>query len=232
MSGLENNSGFGVTAACRQFDLSLAAYLEGEDHPEVAAHARECASCAVILADVEQIRSTSRELPLEEPPARLWANIRVTLRAEGIIHEPAPAWRQWIPQFFPRPAPLGALAGLATLALALLISPQNFEKPGASNMLSSGEPVTVAGLVPVGTDFDLVRTLKEMEQAYGSRESSVEPALQDTYRKSLEALDASIDECVRHCKREPGNTLARHYLMLAYQSKAEVLASALEYSNR
>lgn len=232
MSGLTDNSGYDAAAACRQFDLSLQAYMEGEGRPEVAAHARACAACAVILADLEQIRSASCELPLEEPPARLWSNIRAALEVEGIIHEPSPAWHRWVPRLFPSPAPLGALTGLAVLALALLLSPQNFQRPGDSNMLSNGEAVNVASLLPAGGDFDLVRTVKEMEVAYSSRESSVEPALQDTYRKSLEALDTSIDECVRHCKREPGNALARHYLMLAYQSKAEVLASALEYNNR
>jgi len=231
MSGLKNDSGYD-TAACRQFDLDLQSYLEGEDRPEVPAHARECAYCAVILADMEQLRVASRELPVGEPPARLWSNIRATLRAEGIIHDPAPAWSHWIPRLFPSPAPVGALAGLAALALVLLLSPQNFEKSGTSNILSNGEPVTVAALMPTGVDVDMVRTVKEMEESYWSRESSVEPGLQETYKKSLETLDASIDECVLHCKREPSNALARHYLMLAYQSKAEVLASALEHSNR
>jgi hypothetical protein len=231
MPGLKNDSGYD-TAACRQFDLNLQAYLEGEGRQEVSAHARACAYCAVVLADLEQLRVASRELPVVEPPARLWSNIRATLRAEGIIHDPTPAWSHWIPRLFPSPAPLGALAGLAILALALLQSPQSFENSGSSNILSNGAPVTVAALMPAGADFDMVRTVKEMEEAYWSRESLVEPALQDTYKKSLETLDASIDECVRHCKREPGDALARHYLMLAYQSKAEVLASALEHSNR
>ena len=231
MSGLKSDSGHNA-AACRQFDLNLQAHLEGEGRLEVSAHARECAYCAVILEDLEQLRVATRELPGGEPPARLWSNIRATLSAEGIIHDPAPAWSHWIPRLFPSPAPLGALAGLAVLALALLLSPQNFEKSGKSNMLSSGEPVTVAALAPTGGDYDMVRTVKDMEEAYWSRESFVEPGLQDTYKKSLETLDASIDECVRHCRRDPGNTLARHYLMLAYQSKAEVLASALEHSNR
>jgi len=232
MSGQTDNPGFEAAVACRQFDLNLQAYLEGEGRPEVAAHARECAACAVILADMEQIRSASGELPLEEPPARLWSNLRAALEAEGLIHEPSPAWHRWVPRLFPSPAPLSALAGLALLALALLLSPQNFQRPGDSNILSNGEAVTVAGLFPAGADFDLVRTVKEMEETYSSRESSVEPALQDTYKKSLEALNTSIDECVQHCKRDPGNALARQYLMLAYRSKAEVLASALENNNR
>ena len=231
MSGSKNDSGYD-TAACHQFDLNLQAYLEGEARSEVPAHARECAYCAVILADMEQLRVACRDLPVDEPPARLWSNIRATLSAEGIIHDPAPAWSHWIPRLFPSPAPLGAVAGLAVLALVLLLSPQTFEKSGTSNILSNGEPVAVAALAPTGGDFDMVRTVKEMEESYWSRESSVEPPLQDTYKKSLETLNASIDECVRHCKREPGNSLARHYLMLAYQSKAEVLASALEHSNR
>jgi hypothetical protein len=69
-----------------------------------------------------------------------------------------------------------------------------------------------------------------MELAYQAREGSLEPTLKATYNRSLETLDATILECIRQCKRDPGNALARQFLMHAYQSKAEVLASALEFN--
>lgn len=220
--------------SCRQFDRDLPAYLEGEEHPAVLTHAKECPLCAVVLADLEQIRFSSRHLPQEEPPARVWANIRANLEAEGIIREQIPAWRHWIPRpaFFPRSAPLGALAALAFFAATLLIPPRGMEEPNGLNAPAPGGKITAASVVSIGLDDNLARTLSQMEETYLARESSLEPTIKDTYRKSLASLDDCIQECLRHCQKEPGNALARQYLVHAYQTKAEVLASALEFSGR
>jgi hypothetical protein len=231
MSEQENSMAGAARVACRAFDQELAAYLDGEDKPRVLAHAQECPFCGVVLADMEQIQRVSRDLPLLEPPSRLWANVRATLASEGVIHDPFPAWQRWIPRltFVREPQPLGALAGLAVLALVLLNSPRSFETSSASGILPEGELVLAAGFVPELTPA-LADTVSQMEVAYQARESSLEPALKATYQRSLRTLDATIQECIRQCKREPGNALARQYLMHAYQSKAEVLASALEFN--
>ncbi len=142
-----------------------------------------------------------------------------------------PAWKRWAPQLtiFQNPLPIGALAGLAVLALALLTSPGGYKSPRPSGILPPGESLTAAGFLPPELTPDLTRTLKEMEEAYQAQEGSFEPALKATYRKSLETLNATIRECMRHCEREPGDALAREFLVHAYQTKAEVLASALEF---
>jgi len=220
--------------SCRQFDRDLPAYLEGEERPAVLNHAKECAYCAVVLADLEQLRFASRHLPQEEPPARLWANIRANLEAEGIIREQVPAWHRWLPRpvFFPKSAPLGALAALALFSATLMVSPRGMNQANSPNALAPAGKITAASIVSMGLDENFVRTLGEMEKTYLAQEDSLEPTLKDTYRKSLDSLDTCIQECLRHCQKEPGNTLARQYLVRAYQTKAEVLASALEFSGR
>jgi hypothetical protein len=129
MSGHDIKATEPARGGCRQFDQELPAYLEGLEAPAVLQHSRACSSCAVILADLEQIRFASRHLPLEEPPPRVWANIRSRLADEGILHEQVPAWQRW---FYRLPllaesVPVGALAGLAVLALTLMNSPQGSE---------------------------------------------------------------------------------------------------------
>lgn len=220
--------------ACRHFDLNLEAYLEGDDRVEVVAHARQCPYCAVVLADLEQIRFASRHLLAEEPPSRVWANIRATLAAEGVIHEQLPAWQRWIPlhRLLHSPGPVGALAGLAVLAVAMLVLPQAYEISRPSDILPVDETLTMAAAFSPNAGGDLSRTAREMEEAYLARQSSFEPALKESYRRSLDTLDTTIQECAKHCQRDPGNALARQYLMRAYQSKVEVLASALEYRGR
>jgi hypothetical protein len=218
-------------ALCRQFDLDLPAYLEGENKPTVLAHARECSYCSLVLADLEQIRFVSRHLPLEEPPVRVWANIRATLADEGILHEQVPAWHRWFNRLplVSESVPVGALAGLAILALTLLNSPKGLESPGTLDALSGNQQVVTAGMMSADFDSNITRTLKEMEEAYVGRESSMEPTVKETYRRSLDCLDANIAECLKHCRRDPHDALARQYLSRAYQSKAEVLTSALEF---
>ncbi len=217
---------------CRAFELGLAAWLDGEDRPEVALHARECPFCKVVLADLEQIRAMSASLPLAEPPARLWANIRAALVEEGVIHARPSIWQRWFPSphWIPEARPVGALAALAAMALVLLSSPQGFETPRGSDILAEREPAVMAGLAAPELTPALAETVGQMEAAFRAQEGSFEPALKATYRKSLEALDATIRETVGQCRRDPGDALAKQYLMNAYQTKAEVLASALEFN--
>src|SRR5205814_2755201 len=73
--------------SCREFDIALPAYLEGQTSPEVERHARECEFCAVVLADLEAVRDNCRALPLEEPHALVWANVRAELMAKGVLKE-------------------------------------------------------------------------------------------------------------------------------------------------
>jgi hypothetical protein len=228
----DSNKQEAAGASCGQFDRELPAFLEGEDKPEVRAHAQQCPYCGVIFADLQQIFLASRQMPLDEPPARVWANICAVLAAEGILREQISGWRRWIPRFIflPNSAPVGALACLALFGVILLVPPGYFEKRGTPGRFPAGETVTAAAYS--GLDSNLAQTLREMENSYLAREGFLEPTIKATYRASLDALNATIRECLKHCQREPGNTLAREYLVNAYQLKAEVLASALEFGGR
>lgn len=218
------------TALCRKFDQDLSAYLEDEDKPEVLAHAQHCPYCRVILADLEQIRFATHHLPLEEPPARVWANVHATLEAEGTIREQLTPWHRWLPRlvFGHNSAPVAALACTALLGLTLLVSPRSLQTPESLQELPASVKTTAAAaLVPVVSE-ELTRTVTEMESAYRARESFLEPAMKNAYRNSLRSLDASIEESSWHCQHDPGSLLAREYLVSAYRSKAQVLESALE----
>ncbi len=220
--------------ACRQFDMELEACLEGEDRPVVFAHARECPWCRTILADLELIRRVCREIPLEEPSASVWANVRATLAQERVIHEAAGAWPRWFQHFdfLPKPVPIAALAGLTILAVSLLVSPRAFNRnvPSSSRL---AQATAVEDVPPYSSDENvLARELTEMEKSYQARQTSLDPAEKAVYQKSLESLDTSINECRASVRREPANYLAHEYLLTAYAQKAELLASALEFEGR
>jgi hypothetical protein len=74
---------------CSQFDAELEAYLEGEARPFIVSHAHDCAACSAVLADLQAIRETARDLPREEPSPMVWAKVRASLEAEGAFSVPA-----------------------------------------------------------------------------------------------------------------------------------------------
>jgi hypothetical protein len=220
----------GNRPACREFELELSAYLEGERRPEVTRHAESCPFCSVLLADLELVRTAARSLPLEEPPAHLWANVRATLAAEGIIREREsrtgwfsfPALAHWA-------APAGALAALIVISTVLMVPSSSIDQGRTSAWLSTSDRDAVAAQVLANEDSSLSSTVSELEKSFEAQEASLEPSVKQVYLDGLKSLDKSIRESRASVEREPGNTLAREYLIAAYTQKAEVLAAALKF---
>lgn len=215
-------------AQCRQFDLDLPAYLEDGGHPEILSHAQKCAFCSVVLADLQLIRSQSHEALLEDPPPRVWANIRATLDSEGVFREPITGWPGWT-AWFPKTGLLRYATPFAALALMVLFGTILLVPP------TSVGPKMISALPPrpaIDTSLAAPAGLEKMEISYRNHEKLLDPAVQASYQKGLESLNNSILECQESVKKEPGNTMAREYLATAYQEKAAVLSAALEYDGR
>lgn len=215
-------------AQCREFDFYLPAYLDDGSHPEILSHAQQCAFCSVVLADLQLIRSQSPQAMLEDPPARVWANVRATLDSEGVFHEPKKGWPGWA-AWFPKAGPLRYATPFAALALmvffsTVLLVPPTSVGPKITAALPPGTASDASLAAPVGLD--------KMEVSYRNREKSFDPVVQASYQKGLDSLNNSIQECKESVKREPGNAMAREYLATAYQEKAAVLSAALEYDGR
>lgn len=217
--------------ACRQFDADLPAYLEGEARPEVLHHAETCPFCSVLLADLDLLRQEAHELPLDAPPDRVWAQVRATLAAEGLIRQqkrratgwfPALAWGRFA-------APAGALASLVVLGAVLLVPPGSLDHSRTSGWLSVADRQAMAARVYQLEDSALASMVGELEKSFHAQEASLAPSVKAAYVKGLKSLDVSIRECRASVEREPGNTLARQYLVAAYTQKAEVLAAALKF---
>jgi hypothetical protein len=218
---------------CQEFDLNLAAYLEGEGSAGVSAHAGQCSSCGTILNDLESIRTVARDLPLESPSPRVWSNIRSTLVEEGIIREQVSFWRRWLPSvsLVPRSAPAAVLA-FALLLAVIMVFKGDIQWNGNRNPAVGPASISAVQVSLSGVQSNLVRTVQEMEQNYKASESSLDPSAKQVYEAGLTSLDNSIHECLDSLQKQPHNMLVREYLMQAYAQKAEVLASALEYGGR
>jgi hypothetical protein len=230
MENLSENLPESSRPACRQFELELSSYLEGESRPEVARHARSCPFCAALLGDLEMIRTEARALPLEAPPARVWANVRATLAAEGVIRE-KPARAGWfaLPQLAHWAAPASALAVLVVFSVVLLVPSASIDHSRTAAWLSLSDRDAVAARVLANEDGDLASTVGELEKSFDARSAALEPSVKQVYMTGLKSLNDSIRQCRATVEREPGNTLARQYLVAAYAQKAEVLAAALKF---
>lgn len=219
---------------CQEFNARLAECLEGEVSVEARLHAERCSSCGSLLDDLELIRLTAGELPLESPSPRVWSNIRSALAQEGVIRERASFWQRWISSIslVPRTAPAAALA-IALMLAVIMVFKGDIQNHGSRNPAVT--PATASSTRQadlLGVPSKLVRTVQEMEKNYRVREASMDPSANRVYQAGLTSLNNSIQECLDSLQKQPQNTLVRDYLMQAYAQKAEVLASALEYGGR
>jgi len=214
-----------ASEGCRTFRSALLSYLEGEKIHAVEQHAEECDYCGVLLKDLELQIAEASHLPLVDPPPGVWANLRVSLVAEGLIREQRDPWTAWLRHFeFLHPAPVAAMAGLVFLGVLLLGGPH----------LGVRKPVQVESAS--GFDPALLETqaqVRLLESRYREQEAQMAPEVKADFARSLASLDSSIQEAEHSIGQGPEtSSVAREYLQGAYIRKAEVLASALEYSDR
>ena len=217
-------------SACRKFELELQAYMEGEGAPFVPVHARECASCRIIVEDLEALRSAAREVPLEEPSPVVWSNIRAQLVIEGALTEEASFWN-WFRQldFLHRLVPVVGFSCLVILGCFVTVPKTYFEQRTTFGLNAFPAKTAIRSMALIGDSDALERVVQELEETFRAREGSLAPDLRATYENSLNSLDVSIRECSDSLQREPDNSLAHEYLLSAYSQKAEVLSSALEF---
>jgi hypothetical protein len=221
-------------ADCRRFDASVGDYLDGESRPEISEHAGQCRSCGLVLSDLKQLISASTALPDEDPPPRLWANLRICLMNEGLIRPQEGFWGRWSSRldFLRRPAPVAVLGGLAVLSVVLVLPSSGSDSDSLAFLPSSSSTAQLASSAGADVNRNLQQTVQELQAIYQSRAASFQPALSAAYEQGLRSLDVSIKECQESVRREPANSLARDYLLSAYEQKAEVLQSALEFDGR
>lgn len=114
--------------------------LRGDERSRIAAHVRECGSCASYLDDLGSIRSELRGLPPPVPPARLTTTLRIVASQERQVIEQRQGsrlrrmWNRWMFRLddIMRPLTIPATGGLlsslilfGTLAFTIGASTRN-----------------------------------------------------------------------------------------------------------
>lgn len=206
---------------CHEFLEHAGRWMEGEEDPRATAHLDGCPRCRGLIADLNAIRQTARELEAEvPPPPRVWAGIRSQLEAEGVIREPGRTWAERLAGLFalaPRPALAGVYLALV-LGAAVLLSFESAHRYDQTRGLGVTPPEFAA--IQEHLEHARVRTVSTIRQH--------SPVVAASYRESLNTIDNSILECERMVREDPANELARQYLYGAYQQKAELVAAIVE----
>lgn len=207
---------------CTEFELKYGDLGRAAIPAAAAQHLNECAACRGVAAEIDVIRAAARQLSIapQEPPARVWSNLRARLRAEGIIRGQATVSSGWdsILAWLRRPYVVGVYAALALLAIGMTWQP--------SNGSEATESASLAGTQLSATQ----RNLDAMEKAFTSGAPQSTSAVDVALRKNLSVVDNFIAVCEKAVKQEPQNEVARQYLYGAYQQKAELLNTAMEHS--
>ncbi|MBS1840558.1 MAG: hypothetical protein JSS69_12770 [Acidobacteria bacterium] len=217
---------------------------EGLAHlPEsVRAHAATCSACSGLISDFSAILSVAEQLPAEvEPPTRVWVSLRNQLEAEGIIKSDSQLLSREQPSWFESLSRILSGRAVATAAVGLVIVAAAFVQIGrdpraARNGADQLPQVATAPQAPIVNTEPLAetgQTLRQEEQNLPMVQpvggfASADRVVDNSFRQNLASLNLFIEDCRRRLKEDPNDELAREYLAVAYQQKAELLSAMLD----
>jgi hypothetical protein len=213
---------------CQEFEAVLEQTSDLPLSAEAAAHVAECPQCQGLTADLNKIMLAARELreAEQEPPARVWASLRLQLEIEGIIHAPvivtpsAEPWAGWISgvvAWMHQPALVASYAAFMVLAAGLAWEQSTPE------METQPQPPSAATL-------QTRNSLNTLEAQTQTDLQSMDPEVNAAVQRDLKIVNNFIAVCEKAVRDEPQNDAARQYLYGAYQQKAELLTAAMDHT--
>ena len=215
---------------CQQFMEGAADWMEGHWSSEAQAHRSACAQCGALLADLEAIQHAAPLLaePFAEPPERVWLSVRAQLQAEGILRTQR-SWLDRLKDSFtlaPRPVMAGAYAALFAAGVALFFATSNHPLAPLAPRDNASQLATTQTAAPLESVYSAQLANVELNTMGSVR--AQDPAIADSYRQNLAIVDNFIAVCEKRVQEDPQNSVAREYLLNAYQQKADLLAAMVD----
>jgi hypothetical protein len=217
---------------CHEFEI---AYEQADSglSPGTSAHLEQCANCRAMVADLELIRSSARELAVvpQEPPESVWVGLRAQLVSEGVIRQPElvsqshETWRDHLFGFLRQPVLAGAYAAVALVAVSLLWFGSSAVQPHAPAVQSASVDASAASAAP-----DISSRLQTVEAATLRQLHPDKSAADASLKRSIAVVDNFIAMCEKTVRQNPRDEAAREYLFGAYQQKSELLATVIDHS--
>ena len=210
---------------CQEFEAVLEQASEQPMPAEAAAHLKDCGDCRSLAADLESITLMARELsvPDEEPPARVWIQLRAQLVEEGIIRTPElqhateqkAGWFAGALAFMRRPVMVAAYA--AVMVLGAGYAWQHYANVDEPSQFPQSAVTTQNNLNKLET-----QTMADLQ--------TIDPESNVKLRRDLKIVNDFIAVCEKAVREEPKDETARQYLYGAYQQKSLLLTAATEHS--
>ena len=205
---------------CGEFQKVLPDIMEGQRRAEHAAHLQSCPACSGLVSDLSLISQQARLLQAsEEPSPRVWNQIEIALRQEGLIRQPGRD-RSLVPAFSRRWSPAWLVPVAAILVIAFGVT---VYKGGRSQQQIADNRVAAPVALSLAANSNDDQQLLEV---VGSRA----PSMRTSYADNLQNVNAYIRDAEQTAQNDPNDEEAQRSLMAAYEQKAMVYEMALDRS--
>jgi hypothetical protein len=235
--------------SCRDVRDQLSLFSDGllrpEEHAAIRAHVRQCPDCGGVLADLERIVTTARQLGPVTPPEHVWLQVAGSVRLTG-AHTDAVAARP-VPTRSPVWQWIGLAASLVLITFAIWLFQAPTQGPpdsaatsasGESNAAAGTEPAAApaASLEAVNDQLDLAlghyaKAIAELEAIATSGDDAMDAQVATAVKGNLTAVDVAIAESRAALTTNPESEPARDSLFEALRRKVTVLQAAASLIN-
>lgn len=203
--------------------------------PGMEEHVRSCAGCAGLVREVNLLRWEARQLvEAEQPPDRVWANVRSELNREGVLREPgARSWLTSVLAFgwLPRLPMSVAYASVFFLALVGVEYVRDQVTPSAA-------PATASALLPSTADVASEQVAASVASPEPAREEEkviqraeqrviekAPPERRAVFVRNLQQLDSSVGQLQRFLNEHPDDPLALEQLFIIQQQRTRFVGT-------
>lgn len=216
---------------CQEYQSFISFQMDGEMTPaeivQAERHLEACPRCAAVYLDLKKLVEESQQLPLFEPPARLWTSLRRQLESEQLIR-PSVGWiSRWVGTF-QLPAMPQLVVATSLVAVLMIVSSfwviRGLKFAPHSPSSKTFEEIQAANEVRQAEEHYLA-AINSLAKITETRMEQMDPALKGVLEDNLATIDYYIDKCRETVKNEPTNVLAQRYLLEAYRKKVDLLES-------
>jgi anti-sigma factor RsiW len=205
---------------------------------EVEQHLASCDACRTLVADLRRLKADAARLPIQRPPARVWARI-----AAQLPDADRPAWRRMLAGAFgTRLAWAGGLALAATTVVLIVVIGPAWRPRHAPQAAAASRERAVTATPVHATGTELVQSVESelrmaeqhyekaiegLQQAANTDQAALDPRVAATLRRNLAVIDQAVQECRQALQAQPTNQLARDGLFDALRQKVGLLQNTV-----
>jgi anti-sigma factor RsiW len=223
---------------CHDLELDIGDYVDGTldaaDVARVDAHLRQCPSCRSVVEDLRLLRSATRSLEPDTPPAHLWPRIATAVETDSRLRSMRRLFSFGTMSWQPL---LAGAVMLVLLAGGAWVSWRNVSSGTRTEVAPSRNTSdVVAAIEPVDEQMQAAeqhytRVIASLEQIAQTERTSLDTPMAAVVDKNLAVIDQAIGESREALRQEPASDLAQQSLFEALRSKVTLLQETIALIN-